>query len=653
MDVVESRGPSPLSTSASVTLLPLGPDLPPGEDLASVLEEAAGTQVRRLGGLGSFAAISLRGSGYRHVEVFLDGLPLNPDGGATVDLSEFPPSAFERVEIYRGNAPLHFGTAAMGGVVNLITPEENIPYTLNISGGSFGTRRVVGLIGPSWGGLDTLFTVDQLQSKGDWLYFDDAGTEFNQEDDQFRLREHNALSRNHLMGRLRFGPPMARISLLDSLSQSDQELPGGISDTVEQASFSSARNLLALQLDAHAGLFRFCPDLWWSWRQEELDDRAGEIGVGAQWTRDQLQSLGGQFSAFYLPAPWILPQLSVRLRQDRYAPYDQLANAADGVRVRGAGAVAAGADLNFFEDHLRISPVLQGEFLDNHLLGDVPFAKTPTAPEGQALNLAFSPRLGVLYRPWDVVSLKGNIGHYLRPPDLTELFGDRGSVVGNSDLLPETGFAWDLGLSGGLQGQRGHASLDLAWAENWSQDLIVYVQNSQLTQRAENVGQAWVRSVEMALVVGTPWLENRSSLTLMQSRNLVATPVYANNTLPGLPPYALSEQLSLNIQKTFSIAYNFSLTGPNYLDTANLFASAPRPLHGLSVSVSPRPELPTLQLEVLNLLNRLTMQVPLDPLDPSSDPISKPLTDFSGYPLPGRSFFISLSWTASPTENNL
>ena len=60
-------------------MIPLGPLLSPGEDLGSALEEVAGTRVRRMGGAGSFTALSLRGSSYRQVEYYLDGLPLNPE----------------------------------------------------------------------------------------------------------------------------------------------------------------------------------------------------------------------------------------------------------------------------------------------------------------------------------------------------------------------------------------------------------------------------------------------------------------------------------------------------------------------------------------------------------------------------------------------
>ena len=123
MVIEEERpdAPDPGAISSSVTVIPVDETLPSGADVGSVVESASGTVVRRLGGLGDYSAVSIRGSSFRQVQVYLDGVPLNPDGSATVNLSELPLSAFERVEIYRGNAPPSFAAAPIGGVCLLYT----------------------------------------------------------------------------------------------------------------------------------------------------------------------------------------------------------------------------------------------------------------------------------------------------------------------------------------------------------------------------------------------------------------------------------------------------------------------------------------------------------------------------------------------------
>ena len=52
----------------------------PADGLEDVLATVPGVRVRRLGGLGAFAGVSLRGTAFRQSLVRLDGIPLNPDG---------------------------------------------------------------------------------------------------------------------------------------------------------------------------------------------------------------------------------------------------------------------------------------------------------------------------------------------------------------------------------------------------------------------------------------------------------------------------------------------------------------------------------------------------------------------------------------------
>ena len=102
--------------SATRTDVALGAEAAGRTDLAGVLEGVPGASVRRLGGLGDFAAVRLRGSTFQQVEVFLDGVPLNPDGDSVIDLATLPVSTFAQMRVYRGFSPASYGSAAMGGM---------------------------------------------------------------------------------------------------------------------------------------------------------------------------------------------------------------------------------------------------------------------------------------------------------------------------------------------------------------------------------------------------------------------------------------------------------------------------------------------------------------------------------------------------------
>lgn len=111
-------------------------------DLGAVVARSQGVSVRREGGLGSTSRLSLNGLTDDQVRFFLDGVPLD-QAGYPFGLASVPVNMLERVEIFRGVVPIRFGADALGGVVNLVTPEarqSSLGASYQI--GSFGTHRM-------------------------------------------------------------------------------------------------------------------------------------------------------------------------------------------------------------------------------------------------------------------------------------------------------------------------------------------------------------------------------------------------------------------------------------------------------------------------------------------------------------------------------
>ena len=110
------------------------------EQMADLLDGVPGVTVSRLGGVGAPALLSLRGSIWEQVSVYLDGVNLNLATGGGVDLATLPVGDVERVEIYRGATPIAYGGSAIGGVVAVETRSPTATgATLEAGGGSFGT----------------------------------------------------------------------------------------------------------------------------------------------------------------------------------------------------------------------------------------------------------------------------------------------------------------------------------------------------------------------------------------------------------------------------------------------------------------------------------------------------------------------------------
>jgi outer membrane receptor protein involved in Fe transport len=110
-------------------------------DLGEVLSRTHGVQVRRDGGLGSFARFSLNGLYDDQVRFFLDGVPLELAGWG-VGIANVPVDLLERVDIHRGVVPIALGADALGGAIDLITdPSWVSRATASLEIGSFGTNR--------------------------------------------------------------------------------------------------------------------------------------------------------------------------------------------------------------------------------------------------------------------------------------------------------------------------------------------------------------------------------------------------------------------------------------------------------------------------------------------------------------------------------
>ncbi|MSP54576.1 MAG: hypothetical protein EXR69_03070 [Myxococcales bacterium] len=685
---VDVQAAPPGSASATVTSVPLGPDVAGVTSLAGVLDRVPGTTVRKMGGLGDFSAVRLRGSTFQQVEIFLDGVPLNPNGDSVVDLASLPVATFSRMLVYRGFAPARYGSAAMGGVVDLLTASGSAtasPAALGISAGSWGTLHSWGATRRAVGMTDVLLTFDQLHTDGNWPYFDDQGTEYNRLDDRTPRREHNRIDRASGVARVRTRLGTASFTLLDTPTWTDEELTGTISNPASAAIWAGARNLLVFDADFVGAvaavrrtsvtgpqvLWRVRPRLWWLHRDETLNDPLAELGVGGAWTRGVWNTGGAQVDTVLAPARWLTASLLVRARDDVYTGFDLTqadenggaTGATDGERSRQALTLALSGDavLPVGIGSITLSPILQLDVLDNHLLGEVPFGDLAVSPGTEDLDVHLLPRGAASWTPWGPLTFRGSAGLYKRAPDLNELFGDQGLLVGNTDLVAESGFGLEAGARvadtrvGPLT-----VGTDLAYARQRVHDLITYVPNSQQTEHAVNLDEAYFRSLEGGLSLGLDGhlgglglaLRSDSAVTQILARNLDSSPTYSNNALPNVAPLDVSQTTSLSMSARWldrlSLSHSWSYTSATFQDEANQIPTAPRDLHSVAASVRVSRALPTVEASILNLFNVRGMAVDRNPLDPGDDTlVVKPLTDFVGYPLPGRTVMVTARWEGS------
>jgi iron complex outermembrane receptor protein len=219
------------------------------------------------------------------------------------------------------------------------------------------------------------------------------------------------------------------------------------------------------------------------------------------------------------------------------------------------------------------------------------------------------------------VDLKANVGRFQCLPTLLELFGDRGTTIGNPELDTETSVNWDVGWTLELtrSGVIDRIFLEYAYFASNADDLIVFVQNSQATARAENIGSAdiWGHEVSWS-VAAFRHLRLYGNYTFQQAKDASDT-FSRGNQLPGRPRHELYQGVEL-FAGLGKLSYEINYISQNFLDRGNLDPVDNRLLHNLSLILTPLGKRLKLTFEVKNLTDNQ-------------------IGDFRGFPLPGRSFF--------------
>jgi len=113
-------------------------------DLKQALEDVPGLMLKANQKNGAVAW--LQGLNADRVLVVIDGEPISPSTGSSVDLTQIGTMDIERIEIVKGATSALYGSSAMGGVINIITrkPVKPISYQLSVDGGSYGSKNING-----------------------------------------------------------------------------------------------------------------------------------------------------------------------------------------------------------------------------------------------------------------------------------------------------------------------------------------------------------------------------------------------------------------------------------------------------------------------------------------------------------------------------
>ncbi len=627
---------------ASAVIIELDPDrLPPSASVADVLDDVAGVTIRRFGGPGDASFVRIRGSSAQQVAVYVDGVPLNAHGSSAVDLAELDVSAFDRLEVYRSAAPPELGAAPIGGAVHLRTKADvAAPLRVRAGWGSWGTHAV-----SAGGGLarrlprgalgNVRFTAAYDGTRGDFRYFSNNGTLYVAEDDQHRRRANNHLDQLDGTASARLVVGAIDLTLRDRLLWREGGVPGNPATTVHRTRFGVTDNLLAgrasLRVDPTVTVLG---DLSWRRRGERYRDPDDEVGLGTQDSRDTFHEVGANILADMRPVPGLTVLPSARLDVHTYTPRALLPEPETGVtRARLASTFGLSTPLELADGRIGLSPTIRVVVLKDRALD----------PRAEPL-----PQLAIALRPAPWITIRAAASRGFRPPTFLELFGDRGTVIGNPELRAETGHSADLSARLRVEPHALFAgSLEVGGFVTDTIDAIALVPNSQKTAVPINLGHTRSGGVEAAASVqALGHLRIDGGVTWTEARILDGERGTVGNRVPSVPVWQANVEVEAFWDPWVRIGWRFDYTAGTFDSPSNFFMQADRPLHSAHLRVQPGHKLPWVSVEVRNLANRLSALQYRDPLHPAEDDRSPvAIEDYRGNPLPGRSVHVAIGWT--------
>ncbi|HUH01267.1 MAG TPA: TonB-dependent receptor [Kofleriaceae bacterium] len=624
--------------------------------VAEVLAHSLGVNVRGLGGLGGFSAISVRGHGAGHTVVMVDGVPLSRVATVGADLGRFELTSFSELELYRGGVPVEYGGAAMGGALNLVTrvgPAAGPRLRVSAGGGSFGARH----LRTRWlGGDDRLgyhVALGYAGATGDFEYFDDNGTNLEPGDDTYAERSNNGFDAVDGVARLRASRGPRRTELGARTMWKRQGVPGSAHVQSERSSIESLTQIVDASRETSALLGD--PRLggktgaYLALERQHYLDVAGEVGLGAQDRVYHSISGGLRASVSRVAGDHVL-SAGLDASGDYFQETDR---ARDAMRTFGS---RVGLGLTASDDwtlgRVVIQPAVRLDLMYTDPIDDVSSAIVGPMDVLPRTELFPSPRAAARLMVAPGTALKGSAGWYFRAPTLVEIYGDRGYVVGNPGLGAETGQSVDLGVVHAPAFARG--GLDRVYLEavgfgSRSRDTIVMVPTAGLATAAINLGDALIYGGELgASARFGRTLTLSGNYTLIDSRQSNTRPSYEGKRLPQRPRHQgyLRADLARRVRGRLLVLWtDATVTSGNYLDPANISQVPTRRLLGVGLKLEPLSGL-LIGLDAKNLADERVEHVELSP-PPRPDLTTSPraISDFYGYPLPGRTVYLTAEWT--------
>lgn len=546
------------------------------------------------------ARLSIRGSGLqrtfhgRGLRILQDGIPLNLADGS-FDMQAIEPLAAAHVSVWRGANALALGASTLGGAIDYVSRTGRLdpPYFARLELGSWNYLRTGLAVGGVHNHLDAYASFTRASQDS---FRDHARQENHRLFSNFGLRHS----------------PAAETRLFFTAVRTDSELPGSLTKTQLRANPAQANPAnLALHQKRNFDLLRLAGkttvrtgDTTWNfsaaWSYKDLDHPIAQVV-------DQLSNdiLLGASAIHTAEAHRLHAGFLLNRGKTQAANYTNTAGHRTTL-VSSATQTATNLEA-YIEDQLALTPrltlILGASAATNRRESDQTFGATP--------DYSFSyhrlmPKLGLRYDT-PTLQLYTNLSSSYEPPSFSEtltLSTPRRAQTATTFELGTRGthgpLRWDLSV---YHAALDHELLSLDHDNNPATPAATINARHTLHQGVELAFELDLlrtvtdtRSPPHRLVLRTAWTYNRLKFD--------DDPLYANNTLAGLPPHLIRGELTWETASHFYFGPTFELSPEKtYVDFRNTFAADPYAIAGFRCGYRPPRGLACF-LEARNVFNK-------------------------------------------------
>ena len=417
-------------------------------NLADLLQQVAGVDIRRRGANGMQADLYIRGGGFDQTLLLIDGIKVeDPQTGHHTMNIALPLEVIERIEIIKGPAARVFGQNAFTGAVNIVTKKntENL-VSLGVQGGSFGQKNAAITVG------------SKLEKSSHIVHYSrntSDGYRYNTDFDNQNYFVKSSFNKNH-----------APIDFLATFSERKFGANGFYASSAARDQYEETQaSLVAFSSTYKAVNLTLKPRVYWKRNQDMY--------------------------VFVRQDPSIYRNLHIS---------NKVGAEVNGSYTSKLGITGFGLDVaqvylssNNLGDRQRLMTTIFGEhrfqFLENNL--DV----TPGIAITYYSDFKFHafPGIDIGYKINNQLKAYANIGYTYRIPTYTDLYYSNPTTLGNENLDPEEALTEEVGV----KYTTGSFSADLVFFNRDSDNVIDYVkENEDDLWQATNIQELNTKGVE-------------------------------------------------------------------------------------------------------------------------------------------------------------